>query len=109
MLGITFRQRAMTPRQASVVAMATIMTLSVVQGAVADPVNILFVGNSYTHGRYDPALNYNAGPANAPGDGVVHDLLCPSSPCSGVEGVAPVVPTSSNTPGGTLPGQLNYL
>jgi hypothetical protein len=74
-----------------------------------DATDILFVGNSFTHGRYDPALNYNAGPANAPGNNVVHDLLCPSLPCSGVEGVAPVNPTSSNTPGGSLSGQLNYL
>ena len=77
--------------------------------ARADPINILFVGNSFTHGRYDPALNYNAGPGDAPGTSTVHDLLCPSLPCTGAEGVAPVVPTSSNTPGGTLSGQLAYL
>ena len=103
MLGIR-RQRGL-----SVAAVATLLTLSLWQTAMADPVNILFVGNSYTHGRYDPALNYNAGAGNAPGDGVVHDLLCPSSPCTGVEGPAPVVPTAGNTPGGTLAGQLGYL
>ena len=76
--------------------------------AAADPTKILFVGNSYTHGRYTPALNYNAGPGNA-ADGLVHDLLCPSLPCTGAEGVTAVVPTSADTPGGTLLGQLAYL
>ena len=77
--------------------------------AAADPTKILFVGNSYTHGRYTPALNYNAGPGNAVGDGLVHDLLCPSLPCTGAEGPVPAVPTSANTPGGSLLGQLAYL
>lgn len=78
--------------------------------AFADPINILFVGNSFTHGRYAPVLNYNAGPANAPGDGVVHDLLCPTAGCTGtVEGGTQVTPTMSNTPGSTLGAKLNYL
>jgi hypothetical protein len=77
--------------------------------AAADTINILFVGNSITHGRYPPALNYNAGPGNAPGNDLVHDLLCPSLPCTGVEGVAPVVLTAANTPGATLAAQLAYL
>jgi hypothetical protein len=80
--------------------------------AEADPINILFVGNSYTHGRYEPVLNYHAGAASNPSNNVVHDLLCPGTgtTCtSGVEDVAPVVPTSSTTPGGTLAGQLSYL
>jgi hypothetical protein len=41
-------------------------TLGVSTAAMADPVAILFVGNSYTYGRVDPVLSYNA--AN------VHDL-----------------------------------
>jgi hypothetical protein len=78
--------------------------------AFADPINILFVGNSFTHGRYQPVLSYNAGPANAPGDGVVHDLLCPTPGCpSTVEGGPAVTPTSANTPGATLSDKLNYL
>jgi hypothetical protein len=77
--------------------------------AHAEPTKILFVGNSYTHGRYTPALNYNAGPGDAAGGGLVHDLLCPSLPCIGAEGVAPVVPTGANIPGGTLLAQLAYL
>jgi hypothetical protein len=79
--------------------------------ASANPVNILFVGNSYTHGRYDPALNYNAVPAGNPSTGVVHDLLCPgtgSSCTSGAEAVPPSNP-GPGTPGGSLLGQLNYL
>ncbi|QPF86110.1 autotransporter domain-containing protein [Bradyrhizobium genosp. L] len=79
-----------------------------------NPIELLFVGNSFTHGRYPPALNYNAGPGNSTNPGVVHDLLCPSLTASGAcssgpEAVAPVTPTSANTPGGTLPGQLTYL
>ena len=88
---------------------ASTLLLGIASQAHADVVNILFVGNSYTHGRYDPVLNYNAGPANAPGNSTVHDLLCPSSPCGGVEAGPQVTPTSANTPGGTLSGQLNYL
>ena len=79
--------------------------------ASADPVDILFVGNSFTHGRYTPALNYNAGAASNPSNAVVHDLLCPGTgtTCtSGVEAVPPVNP-GPGTPGGTLLGQLNYL
>jgi hypothetical protein len=86
-----------------------IALLGMANPAHADVVNILFVGNSYTHGRYDPELNYNAGPANAPGNGTVHDLLCPSSPCGGAEAGPQVTPTTANTPGGTLSGQLSYL
>src|ERR1700741_4744656 len=44
----------------------------------ANPVEILFLGNSFTHGRYSPALNYNAGPGNSTNSNLVHDLLCPS-------------------------------
>ena len=44
--------------------------------AMADPTSILFVGNSYTHGRYNPVLNYNAGYGDNPGNDVVHDLSC---------------------------------
>ncbi|MBN8987087.1 MAG: PEPxxWA-CTERM sorting domain-containing protein [Rhizobiales bacterium] len=88
---------------------ASALLLGIAGQAHADEVDILFVGNSYTHGRYNPVLNYNAGPANAPGNDVVHDLLCPSAPCGGVEAGPQVTPTTANTPGGTLSGQLNYL
>jgi hypothetical protein len=75
----------------------------------SSPIDILFVGNSYTHGRYDPALNYNAGYGDNPSNAVVHDLLCMSPANCPVEGVAPVVPTTGNTPGSTLSSQLTYL
>jgi hypothetical protein len=88
---------------------ASTLLLGMASQAHADVVNILFVGNSYTHGRYDPVLNYNAGPANAPGNGTVHDLLCPSAPCGGVEAGPQMTPTVGNTLGGTLSGQLSYL
>ncbi len=77
--------------------------------AAAQPVNILFVGNSYTHTRYRPGLNYDAGAGNAAGSGLVHDLLCPTSPCAGVEGVSRVTPTTANTYGATLQAQLTFL
>jgi hypothetical protein len=80
--------------------------------ASADPINILFVGNSFTHGRYQPVLGYNAGAASNPSNGVVHDLLCPgtgTSCTSGVENVGAVNPTSGNTPGATLGDKLNFL
>ena len=94
------------------VAVAMLLALLAGREAAADPINILFVGNSYTHGRYTPVLNYNAGAASNPSNNVVHDLLCPGTGttcASGVEAVAPVVPTTSNTPGATLGAQLNYL
>jgi len=90
------------------IAAATLL-LGMAGQARADVVNILFVGNSYTHGRYDPVLNYNASPGNTPGNGTVHDLLCPSAPCGGAEAGPQVTPTSANTPGGTLSGQLSFL
>ncbi len=94
-----------------VLGLAAGLCCGAVRPAQADPIDILFVGNSFTHGRYDPALNYNAGPADSTGTSVVHDLLCPTAGCAGsVEGVAPVNP-GQNPPsvGGGLQGQLNYL
>ena len=81
----------------------------------SNPIELLFVGNSFVHGKYPPALNYNAGTAASVGDpSVVHDLLCPSTSAtgsctSGAEAVPRVVPTSANTPGATLQDKLNYL
>jgi hypothetical protein len=84
-------------------------TLASIDYAPAQDINILFVGNSFTHGRYQPALGYNAGSGNAPGNSLVHDLLCPSLPCTGKKAGPQVTPTTANTPGGTLTAQLNYL
>ena len=80
----------------------------------ASPVEILFLGNSFTHGRYNPALNYNAAPGNSTDSNLVRDLLCPSLSASGMctsgaEAVAAVTPTAANTPGATLLDQLTYL
>jgi hypothetical protein len=74
--------------------------------AAADPINILFVGNSFTHGRYEPVRTYNGG--FAAGD--VHDLLCPSpATCSSAEQGTQVNPALTPPPGSTLLQQLNYL
>jgi len=86
--------------------------------ALAQDTSILFVGNSYTHGRYPPVLNYNAGAADAAGDSVVHDLLCPHAGCTTkapgspslpIEGGTQVTPTMANTPGANLAAKLSYL
>ncbi|MGA9864907.1 MAG: PEP-CTERM sorting domain-containing protein [Acetobacteraceae bacterium] len=73
--------------------------------AQASPIDILFLGNSFTHGRYDPVRTYNAGF----GPNSVHDLLCPSAAtCSAAE-AGPQVDPSLTPPAGTLPQQLAYL
>lgn len=74
--------------------------------AQADPIEILFVGNSFTHGRYDPVRNYNAG--FGPGD--VHDLLCPTA-ATCTEPTTQVDPSTNPPPGfpSGLPAQLAYL
>jgi hypothetical protein len=100
---------------ASTLAVATVLATGPAAAQdPANPVEILFLGNSFMHGRYSPALNYNAGPGNSTNSNLVHDLLCPSltaaGTCtSGAEAVAAVTPTAANTPGGTLLGQLAYL
>jgi len=74
--------------------------------AVANPINILFVGNSFTHGRYEPVRTYNGG--FAAGD--VRDLLCPSpASCSSAEQGTQVNPGVTPPPGSTLLQQLDYL
>jgi hypothetical protein len=83
--------------------------LASIDYARAQDIKILFVGDSFTHGRYQPVLGYNAGPGNATGDSLVHDLLCPSLPCTGRKAGPQVTPTAANTPGGTLSNQLSYL
>ena len=57
-------------------ALAGLLALAAIWPAqAAEPVSILFVGNSYTFGRLDPVLTYNA--AN------VHDLTRPQGPLHG--------------------------
>lgn len=40
--------------------LSTCILLGLPLAAMADPVDILFIGNSYTFGRTDPAMSYNA-------------------------------------------------
>ncbi len=63
-----------------------------------DPVKVLFVGNSYTFGRLDPVLTYNA--AN------VHDLTRPQGPLHG--GTDPSLPFVSGAPFTNLTGTNSY-
>jgi hypothetical protein len=78
-----------------------------IPGAAAEPpVNVLFVGDSFTHGRYEPVRTYNAGF----GDDNVHDLLCPSpSDCGSAEQGTQIDPAETPPPGATLSAQLAYL
>src|SRR6187401_881910 len=41
-------------------ALLLLAALTVSSTAFADPIKILFVGNSYTFGRIDPVMSYNA-------------------------------------------------
>jgi hypothetical protein len=66
--------------------------------AAADPISILFVGNSYTFGRLDPVLTYNA--AN------VHDLTRPQGPLHG--GTDPSQAFVSGAPFTNLTGTNSY-
>jgi hypothetical protein len=94
---------------------AATLLVGMASQAQADVVNILFVGNSYTYGKYDPVRNYMSGYDTGPGAVTtphVHDLLCSSAAtCSAAEKVAPNVPSQANPPipGGTVSVQLNYL
>jgi hypothetical protein len=99
---------------AGTLAVATVLAAGPAAAEPPVPVEILFLGNSFTHGRYAPALNYNAGPGNSTDSNLVHDLLCPSLTAagmctSGAEAVAGVTPTAASTPGSTLLAQLAYL
>jgi len=84
----------------------------------AAPIEILFVGNSFTFGKYDPVRSYMGGYDSGPGAAVgahVHDLQCPSvAGCSAAENVAASVPSTNpaviNNPlYPTLQNQLDYL
>lgn len=74
--------------------------------AMADPIELLLVGNSFTHGRYSPVLNYNAGSATSTGTNVVHDLL---SNTAAEKPSSPANPSNNPPPGSTLAAQLTYL
>jgi hypothetical protein len=86
--------------------------------AGATPIEILFVGNSFTFGKYDPVRSYMGGYDSGPGAASgahVHDLQCPSAAaCSTAENVPATVPSTNpavtNNPlYPTLNTQLDYL
>ena len=66
--------------------------------ADAPPISVLFVGNSYTFGRLDPVLSYNA--AN------VRDLTQPQGPLNG--GLDPALPFVSGAPFTNLTNTNSY-
>lgn len=66
--------------------------------AQAQSIQILFVGNSYTFGRLDPVLTYNA--AN------VRDLTQPQGPLHG--GIDPALPFAGGAPFTNLTGTNSY-
>ena len=74
--------------------------------ALADPISILFVGNSFTHGRYDPVRNYGGGYGT--GTANVHDQNClTAATCSAAEATITPAPTTGTTesgPFGGIPG-----
>ena len=76
----------------------------------ADPVKVLFVGNSFTHGRYDPARNDNAGFDSGPGAAAgphVHDLLClTAATCSVAERVAAELAVAARSHAAAVPHAL---
>ncbi len=83
------------------------------QAASASPIKVLFVGNSFTHGRYTPVRTYHAGydqPSST--NPHVHDLLClAASTCSPAESLPPTDPDSETYPSGvtTFAQKLTYL
>jgi hypothetical protein len=95
----------MPVRRSVQLAAAALALALVASAAQASPTEILFVGNSFTHGRYDPVRGYGAGF----GANNVHDLLCASAAsCSAAETGVQVDP-GLNPPSGTLSQQLAYL
>ena len=87
--------------QIALIWLATLCAFTPTLATAAEaPVNILFVGNSFTHGRYEPVRTYNAGF----GTDTVHDLLCPSlAACSSAEQGSQIDPAETPAPGTTLP------
>ena len=72
-------------------------------GALAAPVDILFLGNSFTHGKYDPVRTYMSG--FGAGTGNVHDVNClTAATCSSAETTAPAQGTFESGPYGGIPG-----
>jgi hypothetical protein len=93
--------------QVALVTFATLPALTPILAPAAEsPVKILFVGNSFTHGRYEPVRTYNGGF----GADNVHDLLCPSlATCRSAEQGSQITPSETPPPGTNLSTQLSYL
>jgi hypothetical protein len=114
-LVLTFSQEKHVQQLLSILGMATLLTAA---PALAGPIEILFVGNSFTFGKYAPVRNYQGGYDTGPGAATgahVHDLQCLSAAsCSAAEHVTTSVPSTnpaviSNPLFPTLQSQLNYL
>jgi hypothetical protein len=76
-----------------------------VPARAAARINILFIGNSFTHGRYNPVRPCHGGFEKND----VHDLLCPSpANCTAAEQRRQRDP-SKRPPPGTLQQQLEHL
>ena len=74
--------------------------------AHADPITILFVGNSFTHGKYNPVRTYESGFGTTSAN--VHDDNClTASTCSSAEALVTPAPTQGTNeygPFGGIPG-----
>ena len=92
------------PKRLRAVAPAILLSLSLPAGAaLAAPSDILFLGNSFTHGKYDPVRTYNAGFGT--GAGNVHDVNClTAATCASGETTAPAQGTFESGPYGGIPG-----
>jgi len=86
-----------TTAAAVAMALAAAMATEAVR-ADAPPISVLFVGNSYTFGRVDPVLSYNA--AN------VRDLTQPQGPLNG--GRDPALTFTTGAPFTNLNGTNSY-
>lgn len=98
-----------------IVALVALSAGPMAASARESVVHVLFVGDSFTHGRYDPVRRFAGGYDTGPGAVVgphVHDLLCPSAAgCDAAEAVAPNDPDRFGYPAGddTLASKLAFL
>ena len=82
-------------------AFAAALLLPAAAGAA--PTDILFLGNSFTHGKYDPVRTYMSGFGT--GTGNVHDVNCLTlATCSSAETTPPAQGTFESGPFGGIPG-----
>ncbi len=92
------------PHRLPVVALSIAALAALSTGtAHASPIDILFLGNSFTHGKYDPVRTYNAGFGT--GTGNVHDVNClTAATCSSAETTPPAQGVFESGPFGGIPG-----